>query len=449
MTDPTLLELVVVDGDDRGKRFSLRPGDLRLGRRREGESDSEDAILFEDRSVSSAQAFLHCSERGVEIEHRNGATNPTLVNGEPVERCQLELGDRIQLGNLVMTVHDVTEAATATIRSDQLPGDATVFVPGGDATVIRPPTRQAEELVLRSGIQGLENRRFPLPATGNVRLGRHESCEVMLPEPGVSRLHAELERRGAELWLHHRSSTNATHLGDQPVTESIRVFHGDRIVIANHVVLEVVAPALGERPGQAPAPVQEEEESLQDIMEKLVNLDRKVSERFVRTGSFLDIDVVDSYGMKARAERPEHIIVSFERFRAWAIETTEQFSGRLLNSNGDELMIFFESALDGVRAASAVLQRLDEFNSTQNLLKDPFRVRAGLHSGTSAVDLTRGVAYSPVLDVAGHLQKQSEVNGLLISETAYRELPEGLPFAPAAQLEKEELPTFRLTESVD
>jgi class 3 adenylate cyclase len=102
-----------------------------------------------------------------------------------------------------------------------------------------------------------------------------------------------------------------------------------------------------------------------------------------------------------------------------------------------------------VRAASASLRRLPAFNREQNLLELPFRMRLGIHTGESLVDLERGVAYSTVLDVAGHLQKQAEVDGCWISEATLRELPSGLPFEPAGKLEREGIASFRLAGAVE
>ena len=57
--------------------------------------------------------------------------------------------------------------------------------------------------------------------------------------------------------------------------------------------------------------------------------------------------------------------------------------------------------------------------------------------------------YSAILDVAGHLQKQAEVDGCLISEATLRELPGDLPFEPAGELEREGLGFFRLAGAVE
>ena len=84
-----------------------------------------------------------------------------------------------------------------------------------------------------------------------------------------------------------------------------------------------------------------------------------------------------------------------------------------------------------------------------SLLGRPFRVRQGIHTGSSLVDRRRGIAYSTVLDVAGHLQKHADTDGLLISEGTLKALPEGLPFERAGELEKERIPTHRLTGPLD
>ena len=76
-------------------------------------------------------------------------------------------------------------------------------------------------------------------------------------------------------------------------------------------------------------------------------------EKYAVNGSFLDVDVVGSYGMKHASNRPEHIIVSFERWRSWVSDIVEEFTGMVLNSNGDELMCFFDSTPQAVRAALA------------------------------------------------------------------------------------------------
>ena len=130
--------------------------------------------------------------------------------------------------------------------------------------------------------------------------------------------------------------------------------------------------------------------------EKLVR-DREIEEKFAVHGSFLDVDVVGSYGMKAESNRPELIIVSFERWRAWITAVIEEFNWMVLNSNGDELMCFYESTTQSVDSGIAILDRLAAFNDKQNELSSPFQLRIGIHTGAALVDKKRGVAYSELL----------------------------------------------------
>ena len=181
-----------------------------------------------------------------------------------------------------------------------------------------------------------------------------------------------------------------------------------------------------------------------DRMEEKIRRDRELEQEFGVTGSFLDIDVVGAYRMKVKSDRPEFIVVSFERFRLFVAGVVTEFDGQVLNSNGDELMCFFESPIKAVTSAREILKRLEGFNETENLLNSPFCIRAGVHTGASFLDRRRGVAYSAALDIVGHLQKAAEANGLLISEDTLRALPAGLPFEPAGKLEEEGIPTHRL-----
>jgi class 3 adenylate cyclase len=228
-------------------------------------------------------------------------------------------------------------------------------------------------------------------------------------------VHARLLRQAEELVLVHESRTNGTFVNGVNVTGRQALFDGDEIRLADRIVLRVDAPWL--RAGAA-APAG----SLRGAMEARVRLEERIEQEFVRRGSFLDVDVVDSYGMKAAEERVERVVVSFERFRAFLARAVEAHRGRILNCNGDEVAAFFETAEDGFAAARTLLEGLEAFNAVENLLGVPFRVRCGIHSGRSAVDLRHGIAYSAILDAAGHLQKTSPVNGVLLSAATVEQL---------------------------
>jgi pSer/pThr/pTyr-binding forkhead associated (FHA) protein len=267
-------------------------------------------------------------------------------------------------------------------------------------------------LILIEGPQSLQGHRFPL-APGETSIGRTKECHVSILERSVSRSHADLVVEEGALILVHRSRTNATFVNGEPVEDRRQVFDGDQIQLADRVLLRLEAPAHRAPAGEARA------RTLREAMEARVDLEERIEREFLRDGSFLDVDVVDSFGMKSAEPRSERVVVSFERFRAFVMRTVTEHRGDVLNCNGDEVMTFFKSADDSVAAGKAIVTGLARFNESENLL---VRVRAGIHTGRSAVDLASGVAYSPVLDAAGHLQKAAPVDGLLISEETASEL---------------------------
>ena len=71
-------------------------------------------------------------------------------------------------------------------------------------------------------------------------------------------------------------------------------------------------------------------------------------------------------------------------------------------------------------------------------------MRIGVHTGECTIDLARGMAYSPALDLAGHLQKEAEIDGLLISQETYEALDEDRgAFESAGILERDDVAVYR------
>jgi pSer/pThr/pTyr-binding forkhead associated (FHA) protein len=425
------LELLVVEGPDAGHRFTLDGESVRVGRlvHQAGRSHR---VGVRDPTVSPHQAEIHLGGE-VAIEHRRGATNPTLLNGEPIERAVLCAGDRVQMGNTVLEVcarRGMTLSGLIA-ASGPMPVAAPARAPA--TTEVRAVLPQRALLRVLRGVGALEGRVFPVSAD-RVRVGRHEDNDVVLDEPGVSRFHAELVWEGDVLALIHASRTNPTRVDGPTVGNRTVLRDGQVIELADRVALAVSMPS-------------DAGPSLWERMEEKLERDAEIQSRYGFRGSFLDLDVVDSHGLKVAAQSPEHIIVSFERFRAFAAEVVEEHDGQVLNSNGDELMCFFDDALAAVRAATALLERLPAWNATRNRLDAPFRVRQGIHSGESLLDRVRRVAYSPVLDVAGHLQKYAPVDGVLVSADTRAELPEtvpGLALVPFGEVGREKVVAYRL-----
>ena len=438
------IDLLVVSGQDAGQQFTVDADSVEIARGRP-RSGQPGAILLRDPTVSSRQAVIHVEGPDVILEHRSSATNPTLVNGEPITRTTIGPGDRIQMGRVILEVRAREGLALSSLGGSLEEEIVTDTAPArpmvGDVTEQRPAVLPGHYLILiRGGVDAPGARYAVSPPRATI--GRDPTAEVMIDVRAVSRRHAELVWDEGVVSLVHLSEVNQTFVNGLSVRGRHPLSHGDEIRLADQVVLRLEH----ERPAGVVEDVQRT--SLKLRMEEKIQRDLEIEEKYAVKGSFLDVDVVGSYRMKESSRRPEHIIVSFERWRAWLGAIVEEFEGLVLNSNGDELMCFFESTLHAVRSASAILVRLDAFNDEQNVLNSPFRLRIGVHTGSSLVDRKRGVAYSAVLDVAGHLQKAALENGLLVSEDTMQALPDDLPFEPAGVLEPEQIQTYRMMEPI-
>jgi len=87
-------------------------------------------------------------------------------------------------------------------------------------------------------------------------------------------------------------------------------------------------------------------------------------------------------------------------------------------------MSSFAKSQHAVDAVIEFLKTLDNFNRERKRLSNPFRPRCGIHTGDVYAEESTPIEHisSIVIDIAGHLQKTSEPDGLLISETTLNEI---------------------------
>ena len=431
------ITMVVLEGADTGASLAVSPPSVEIGRG--DETVAREGMLFlRDRSVSTLQARLSLAKEGWLLEHNPEATNPTLVNSEPARRVLVAPGDRIRMGRVMLEVR--SRAQQVARRAPVAHAEPTEMIRADAAATVQVQVGRGlwGHLVIVSGPGRVTGTRFPLLGD-SVTLGRAQDCDLVLLDPGVSRHHAELVREGDQVVLVHRSETNPTLRNGAPVGARTVLEHGDEIGLADAVVVRI------ELESKRSLQSTQKKGGLRKVMEARVDLEQRLERDFVRDGTFLDVDIADSYGLKASETRAERVFVSFERFRGYLGARIEEHHGRVLNSNGDEIMAFFDRAADAVACARALLLGMRDWNARENLLEREFRVRIGVHTGRSAVDLASGVAYSPVLDVAGHLQKNAPVGGVLISALTHAELgDETAGLEPGTPLARENMPTWVL-----
>lgn len=442
---------------------------MHVGRRPPNERAQRE-ILLNDTTVSSRQAKIVRHRDGYRITHSDSATNLTLINGDVARNSLLIVGAIIRIGRVELLVKDYNDWRTqesTTPTTEVVDRNSKTLGPSPKARGVNslanpPPVVSTTDgtitgmagfvfvgqLVVLQGSHTTRKSTFPIEAK-TMLLGRADNCDIQILDAEISRIHAELSHEDGVSYLIQRSETKSTKLNTREISGRERLSNGDVITLANRIQLRVELhdgdtampqskpkqAVSGRNAGNARGK-EFASESLERVMEEKLRLDRTIEEQYTVEGSFFDVDVVDSYGMKAGNTSPEHTIVSFERFRQFVGDIVTTFDGQVLNSNGDELMCFFPSPLEAVKAGSAVIDGLEDFNLRGNLLPAPFRVRIGIHTGRSLVDLERGVAYSEILDVAGHLQKKAATNRVVVSQATLEKLPEGLPFEHNGEIDR-------------
>ena len=91
----------------------------------------------------------------------------------------------------------------------------------------------------------LKGARYPVGGDG-LAVGREESCEVVIADPNVSRIHARLVMHNAALWVQDAGSRNGVFVNDKRVVRHCQLSPGDAMVIGAHAFTleleEVVDP---------------------------------------------------------------------------------------------------------------------------------------------------------------------------------------------------------------
>jgi hypothetical protein len=115
--------------------------------------------------------------------------------------------------------------------------------PAPDRTLVHPvPVAIPPGTVLRVIAPGREVRDFPLVGRP-LTIGRGADADVVVPDPLVSRRHAQLTARGATLFIVDLGSTNGTRVNGASVREA-PVGPDDRMELGT-TRLEIVVPGAG------------------------------------------------------------------------------------------------------------------------------------------------------------------------------------------------------------
>ncbi|MHB2020605.1 MAG: FHA domain-containing protein [Candidatus Xenobia bacterium] len=102
------MEIIIEEGQDRGKSIPLDCGFLMVGREEYGGEKRHGWLLFADRTVSRRQALFlwSTSEQAFRIYHLGAATNPTVLENQPINASPVRAGQHVKMGHLGFRVHN-------------------------------------------------------------------------------------------------------------------------------------------------------------------------------------------------------------------------------------------------------------------------------------------------------------------------------------------------------
>jgi len=167
-------------------------------------------IVLDDDAVSRQHARVERTDEGFVLLDL-GSSNGLRVNGERTTYRLLVPGDVIHVGECVLRFEGGSDAAT---RRETRRARATLL---NVAVPVEPEDDRGPRLAVHTPERTWE---MQLPSD-RLTLGREHDNDVVLDEPGVSRYHAVVERRGDAYTVRDLNSSNGTWVGSARISRTV------------------------------------------------------------------------------------------------------------------------------------------------------------------------------------------------------------------------------------
>ncbi|HEX8731741.1 MAG TPA: FHA domain-containing protein [Ktedonobacterales bacterium] len=208
--------------------------------------ESDNDIVLDDERISRRHAELRWERGRVELADY-GSLNGTLVNEQAVRgRLPLRVGDVIQLGKrrYQLDLREVVRPAPA--DAGELEGPET-----------RKTRRAPDSLALAQprlrlvAFQGADaGGAWPLSAAVTT-IGRGAVCAIVISDPSISRIHAQVMRQPAGYFLSDVGSSNGVWLNGERLAGPAQIGTGDVIALGD-TMMRCEADAPAETPPETP-----------------------------------------------------------------------------------------------------------------------------------------------------------------------------------------------------
>lgn len=222
--------IVVLNGEDQDAAFLLKNLSVFEAGRSQGNH-----ILLTDSSVAMSH-FRICRNGNQYQIYDLGSRHGTIVNNSPIEKIDLQVGDRIQAGEILMQF-DLVDAAT--------PGELASSAPRV-AEAAKPEASEAEpgSTVVSHGMHATlrllegegKGKVFKLVGKTFFTIGRSTKADMRLKDGKVSRIHCHLERVGDHFVIKDNDSANGTIVNGDVIQKTI-LKDGDYIRLGFSIIL--------------------------------------------------------------------------------------------------------------------------------------------------------------------------------------------------------------------
>lgn len=165
--------------DSQNRQHILSEGRALIGR-----DSSQCQIVLDHPFISRVQAAIEVSVRGQAAIKNISKKQTTFVNGQAIDVCILNDGDRIEMGAGQTITFTFRQNSTSTPKNESYEprfsfSSLSVGPPVGDTTVYLNEPHQATSIIR-------------VDLSTKIRIGRATDNEIILDSPSVSRHHAEL-----------------------------------------------------------------------------------------------------------------------------------------------------------------------------------------------------------------------------------------------------------------
>ncbi len=201
------LQLTVSAATGPVRTYTLTKPELTIGR-----FPTCDVILY-DPACSREHARLRWTAQGFEIEDL-GSTNATFLNGQPVKRARVMVGDTIAIGDSTLRLQPIAAGLDSAGDSPQTVSELTRAL-SDQVMEIELPDVSQPRLVISTPARTWEVPLGDDPLT----IGREASCQIVVENPAVSRQHARLVHEGRGYVLQDLNSRNGTWLKGERITQ--------------------------------------------------------------------------------------------------------------------------------------------------------------------------------------------------------------------------------------